>query len=505
MVFKGSNPTEADGFSKKIKLVMTPFIGIVSSNCDASVHVSCLNTWSYLLYKLDKLASSHSVVKTVWEPILEVIIKVGPVNKNIWSWSFCIELLDNFISAGNKDLNSKLNDHKAMRLPQSAKFSWKYYPIKWSPLDLGKLEFFLNTIHGLIIHRSTITLSGEVRTVTYGAASSLFRSLLRSVKHFLKSDLITYDEVILSLNMMLKFLESIYENMHSRDGGIDDLLPLLRQLLEAFVEELEPSTLQSPLYKVPLDLKDIETSEPVYIFKSAKIPEICFMNCMEKVSPVAYITLLYFHAVTKETLKAPDYDIVEGKHRYVKLLLSSYEPSEILHLFVSLLYSKKMPHCFEIWVALANCLKDSIDNHRFHSLFKLHSDSPGYATTIHFLCYPFAAYSGPKVHLKFQHIIEVWKSLYISLSGASDIGDPTLTEDLFSMLCSYFNEALTNGDLIPEPQSSVKGQDIDVLLLFGGAMICAVEQASLIAKSEAKECESWRSSNIKSSLEFASW
>ncbi|PHT55407.1 hypothetical protein CQW23_03893 [Capsicum baccatum] len=503
-VLKGSNPTEADGFSKKIKLVMTPLIGIMSSNCDASVHVSCLNTWSYLLYKLEKLASSHSVVKTVWEPILEVIIKVGPVNKNIWSWSFCIELLDNFISAGNNDVNSKLNDHKATRLPESAKYSWKYYPIKWSPLDLGNLEFFINTIHGLIINGLNITLSGEVRTVTYSAASSLFRSLLGPVKHFLKSDLITYDEVILSLNMMLKFLKSLYENMRSKDGGIDDLLPLLLQLLEAFVDELEPSTLQSPLYKVALDLKNIETSEPVYRFKSAKVPDICFMNCMEKVSPIAYITLLYFHAVTKATLKEPDYDIVEGIHRYVKLLLSSYEPLEILHLFVSLLYTEKMPHCFEIWVALANCLKDYIDNHDFRSLIKLQLDSPDYVIIIYFLCYPFAAYSCLKAHLKLQHVIEEWTSLYISLSRASENGHPTIIEDLLSMLSSYFNEALTNGDLVPEPQSSVNGQDINVRLLFGEAMICAVEQASLIAKSEAKESESWRSSNIKSSLEFAS-
>lgn len=483
---------------------MTPLIGIASSNCDASVHVSCLNTWSYLLYKLDKLASSYSLVKTIWEPILKVIIKVGPVNKNIWSWNFCIELLDNFISAGNKDANSKLNDHKAMRVPESAKYSWKYYPIKWSPLDLGNLEFFLNTIHGLIIHGSNITLSCEVRTVTYGAASSLFLSLLRSVKHFLKSDLITYDEIILSLKMMLKFLKSVYEDMHSRDGGIDDLLPLLLQLLEAFVEELEPSTLQSPFYKVPLDLENIETLEPVYIFKSAKIPEICFMNCMEKVSPVVYITLLYFHAATKATLKAPDCDIVEGKHRYVNLLLSSYEPLEILHLFVSLLYTKKMPHCFEIWIALANCLKDYIDNHRFQSLFKLQLDSPGYAIAMHFLCYPFAMYPCPMAHLKLQHVFEVWKSLNVSLSRASEIGYPTLSEDLCSMLCSYFNEALNSGDPVPE-QSSVKGQDNDVLLLFGEAMIWSVEQASLIANSEAKECKSWRSRNIKSSLEFASW
>ncbi|XP_060172031.1 uncharacterized protein LOC132603135 isoform X2 [Lycium barbarum] len=502
-VFKRSNPTESDGFSKKIKLVMTPLIGIMSSNCDASVHVSCLNTWSYFLYKLDNLASSGLVVKTVWEPILEVVIKVGPVNKNIWSWSFCIELLDNFISAGNKDVNSKLTDQKADRLfissiaklPESAKCSWKYYPIKWSPLDLGNLEFFLNTIHRLITKGSNIILSHEVRTVMHDAASSLFRSLLTSVKHFLKSDLLTYDEVILSVNMMLKLLKSIYDKMHSRDGGIDDLLPLLLQLLEAFVEELEPSTLQSPLYKVALDL-NIETSEPVYRFKSAKIPDICFMNYKEKVSPVAYITFLYFHAVTKSTMKAPDYDIVEGIHRYVKFLLSSYEPLEILHLFVTLLYTEKMPQCFEIWVALASCLKDYLDNNSFLS--------PGYATIIHFLCYPFAASSFSNVHFSLQQVIGVWRPLYVSLRGASEIGFPTLTEDLYSMFCSYFNETLTNGDLVTKPQSSVKGQDIGALLLFGEAMICAVEQASLTAKSKDKESESWRSGNIKSSLEFAS-
>ncbi|PHT45207.1 hypothetical protein CQW23_14365 [Capsicum baccatum] len=63
---------------------------------------------------------------------------------------------------------------------------------------------------------------------------------------------------------------------------------------------------------------------------------------------------------------------------------------------------------------------------------------------------------------------------------------------------------MTNGDPVPEPQSSVNGQDINVLLLFREAMICVVGQASLIAKCEAKESESWRSNNIRSGLEFAS-
>lgn len=36
---------QSSGFSKSIKLIMTPLIGIILSKCDVSVHVSCLSTW----------------------------------------------------------------------------------------------------------------------------------------------------------------------------------------------------------------------------------------------------------------------------------------------------------------------------------------------------------------------------------------------------------------------------------------------------------------------------
>ncbi|XP_057508655.1 uncharacterized protein LOC130791509 isoform X1 [Actinidia eriantha] len=88
---------EGEGFSKSIKLVMTPIVGIMSSKCDASVHSSCLNTWCYLLHKLDYFVNSPPIVKTVLEPILDAVFRVGPGSKCNWLWNSCLDLLDDFI------------------------------------------------------------------------------------------------------------------------------------------------------------------------------------------------------------------------------------------------------------------------------------------------------------------------------------------------------------------------------------------------------------------------
>nr|GEX83645.1 Rap1-interacting factor 1 amino-terminal protein [Tanacetum cinerariifolium] len=85
---------EANGLTKSIKLIMTPLIGIMSSKCDTSVHLSCLNTWKYLLHKFDTFVNHPSVIKTVLNPILKVVFQAGPDNKNIWSWNICLDLLD---------------------------------------------------------------------------------------------------------------------------------------------------------------------------------------------------------------------------------------------------------------------------------------------------------------------------------------------------------------------------------------------------------------------------
>nr|GMD82777.1 telomere-associated protein RIF1-like isoform X2 [Ipomoea batatas] len=399
----------SDGFSKKIKLIMTPLTGIMSSKCDVSVHVSCLTTWCYLLHKLDSSVSCDSVARMVCQPILEAIFHLGPDDRNIWSWNFCIELLDNFILTRSGQ-NGSTNLQKGAELfadsPPSVKCSWRHYPIKWSPWDLSQLEFFIKMIHCLFNQGSNAAMSNELVILTYNAASRLFRSLLKSVQNVLRCGLVTYDEVMLCLNVILKFFNEINEKLASDSSHTNDLPKISLQLFYAATEELEPSILESPLYRVALDIKDLEKVEPICELGNLKISDVGCVAYMGKVSPAVYISILYFVTVIKSRVDAPDYkSIVLEMCRYVKFILSSYDTVEMLNVFVGLLYKHKVPNCLEIWVVIASCLKEYIDSKSNHSLFAM-GDSPGYSAVMLLLNYPFAAYPILQMQLETKRGIE---------------------------------------------------------------------------------------------------
>ncbi|KAL4341107.1 hypothetical protein GQ457_08G002810 [Hibiscus cannabinus] len=75
-----------NGFSKSLKLTMTPLIGIISSKCDVSVLRPPLNTWCYLLHKLDTSINSPSVIKLALDPMFQAIFKMGPDSKKYVSF-----------------------------------------------------------------------------------------------------------------------------------------------------------------------------------------------------------------------------------------------------------------------------------------------------------------------------------------------------------------------------------------------------------------------------------
>jgi telomere-associated protein RIF1 len=94
---KSNSEDQVNGVYKSIKLIMTPLIGIMSSKCDISVHSSCLNTWCYLLHKLDTSVNESSLIKMVLEPILKAIFQNGPDSKTICLWNMGLDLLSDSI------------------------------------------------------------------------------------------------------------------------------------------------------------------------------------------------------------------------------------------------------------------------------------------------------------------------------------------------------------------------------------------------------------------------
>ncbi|CAI9779690.1 unnamed protein product [Fraxinus pennsylvanica] len=501
---------KANGHLKRIKLIMKPLIGIMSSKCDVSVHASCLNTWSYLLHKLDTYISCQSVIETVWEPIIKVIFQVGPENRNIWLFNSCVDLLDALILGRNKDETNNLHIQETVKLSAqipvvgnlvTGKCLLKLHPIKWSSWDLCQLDFFTKLIYILATQGSKATVTPEFRRLAGDAALRLFKSLLKAVNTSLKYASITYDEVMQCLNTILRFLGKLCENLTLEDSCIDDSCLISLQFLEVASKGLDYSMLRSPLYKVSLDLKCIEKLKPAGEVRSVMVEGICFVNNMDMVSPVMYLSRLYFYVVVHSTLKAPDCEsILLSMNGYVKFLLTLGDPLEVLRAFIGLLYKHKVFNCLKIWIVLANYLKDYIDGRRDPLVLNMESDNLGYSVALYFLSYPFALCSFPQIKLELHDVIELWKLLFVSANHSLQSEDSpvkSFSEDLCSILNGFFDE-------VGLAAGTVENQGF--LLLYESIILYFLEQSTLSISfkgSKNMDCDGRICSNMKNSMELA--
>ncbi|GFQ00452.1 hypothetical protein PHJA_002189200 [Phtheirospermum japonicum] len=461
---------KADRYSKRIKLIMAPIVGIMSSKCDVSVHASCLNTWSYLLHKLEASVSCQLVTETVWEPIIEVVFKYGPDNKNIWLWDFCLDLFDTLILGQNTTAG-----HLA-----SGECPLRHYPINCSPWNLSQLDFFINMI-SILINRNS--LSSE-------AALRLFGSLLETVQKSLRCVSVSYDEVIRCLGSIFGFVEKIC--IITSDDDSNNYCPhTCLKFLKVLIERLEPSILESPLYKVGLEMKCSKKLERVTDIRCA---DICFMDFEDKVLPVMYVGSLYFYVVVNSSLKAPGYDsLLQQMEGYLKFLLSSCNPQEVLRAFTYLLYKNTMfDNSLHIWVVLVNCLKKD------QSVLKMETDNISYSIILHILSYPFALWSMSPIGLELQIVIDLWTSLYVSV-------DQEAAKSCFSGdLCAIINGCI---DRVALTEIRLKEEKCGggFCLLCGNVIICVLKQLTLSLSSKGRDCvdRDGRKVNIANSVVLA--
>ncbi|KAM6580085.1 hypothetical protein CsatA_003859 [Cannabis sativa] len=534
-----NNEIQANGFLKSLKLIMTPLIGIMSSKCDASVYTSCFNTWCYLLHKLGSAVNCSSVKKLVLQPVCEAVFQNGPDHKSISVWNLCINLIDDLILAKCRDANIEPADPECNHLSAttsingpltSGKCPWKEYPIKWLPWELSQLEFHLKIINSLINQASKITVFHENRTLAYDASLRVFRSVVKGVQIDFKKASTTYDDILLSLNTILRFMKYLYdENSDGSDKNDFQIISL--QLIEIVLEEIKPSVLGSPLYKVPLDLKYIESQSIADVDKSrhAKASGMCSLTYMDMVSPAVYLTVLYFCVVTQSDLNTSNAKFFQqAMQKYFKIILSSYEPQDNFVITIDLLYKHKGPSCLRMWTAIVESLKDYICDVENPSLFNAEYNS-AYFSTCSLLSYPFiicycyqkdfmsAKISGsleeslvaPQNKPELEQAVGVWKSLYDSLrtSQLECFKANKFPEDL----CDTIEDMLINYNSIFESGNDVESchmnLDIDQVSFYAGAMTCILEsfQPSELIPNEKDGCSRHHKklSGIKSLLTMA--
>ncbi|KAH6824490.1 hypothetical protein C2S53_002900 [Perilla frutescens var. hirtella] len=487
---------EAERHLKRVKLIMAPLIGIMSSKCDASVHASCLSTWSYLLQKLEDSVNCQTLIRTVWEPIIEVVFQAGPDNKNIWLWNFCLDHLDSLVFGINQGTSGNLHKKEPLQLPHKSSINGqmsvencqlRHYPIKCSPWKLSQLEFFIKIISIIVDRESNASVAPEFRILASNAAQRLFGSLLETVQRAFRCVSITYDDVMQSINTIFRFLEKMCDNMTSEDDSNYYGPPTCLKFIKMVTERLEPSILESPLYKVALEIKCITKLELATEIRCGSVSDICFRDLEDRVLPVVCLSIHYFSVVVNTPSKAPGYESV-FKHMqgYMKLLLSSYKPQEVLHALVCLLYKNIMLNSLQIWVVLASCLKDFIDGKKDLSLLKMETDNIGYSILLRLLSYPLTALSLSDVNFELQNVIEAWELLYVAVDKASQcLHSPakSFSVDLCTILNGCIDQiaSVDNRNKLKENKCSA-----EFVLLYGNIMICVMKQLAWSISSKGR-------------------
>ncbi|XAR66865.1 hypothetical protein NMG60_11013228 [Bertholletia excelsa] len=498
---RNDNQTE-DEISKGVRLIMMPLVGILSSKCNVSVHSSCLNTWCYLLHKLDVSINCPSILKTAWEPIFDTVFRVGPNSKIILLWNVCLDLLDDFILTKHKgvdlDLDNLLSCQLSPKIPGTAdpisdKCSWKHYAIKWLPWNLNHLDFCMKMIH--------IVLSHEVNSSACHAALRIFRSVLRGVRNVLRNLSINYDKVMSCLNVVLQSVKGIFEGVNSENCEIDDnSCATSLHFAVAVIEGLEPSILGSPLYKVELDLKYIDHLKSVDENKHAGLLRAQLTAYKDMVLPIVYLIILYFCGVFKSTSNGSGSEfILQETSRYFKFVLLSFEPSEILHPIIGLFYKHVGYEYLRIWAAVAGSLTEYIDEVKDISHLKLQSDIPSCLAVCQLFSYPFAVCSSPQrvmmtestavqkssnisfhsqIKLELEHAFEAWKSLYACVYHASSLDSSTsnsFVDDILLKLNDYLFENTRELESCVSTKPSNDTWNHDFHFLFGNVVVCVLE------------------------------
>lgn len=516
---------QVNGIYKSIKLIMTPLIGIVSSKCDISVHSSCLNTWCYLLHKLDTSVNESSLIKMVLEPILKVIFQNGPDSKTIWLWNLGLDLLSDSVAQKCRDVHCIEIGHSS-----SDKSSWKQHPIRWLPWDISRLDFYLSIIFVIIRQASGATVTCDHRSHVYDAALKIFKYVLKGVKLDMESPSTNYDGVICCLNTLLTFVKKVCEDLYSDGSENYDVYYTSLRFIDAITKELGSSILGSPLYKFSLDLKYINDMQSVDHNKHLKFLTVNCICYMDKVSPLVYLIVLYFHMMVQLTLKSQQSDhISQGMSEYFKFIFSSSYLLDNLLTCTGLLYKHAEPIYLNIWVAVAQGLNYCVYDANYESLKESLSDSNEYYSICHLLMYPIVTHSEvPRLSSSnasssmekypvsaekkpsLELVIQTWNSLYRSLSAGFGCSTTTnFSGDLCKLINRWLDENV--GILGSDTDFKLTCNDIDlgVLHLSGNFLICILEQIQtleLVSKTNRSksECDSKILYSIKNCLTFAS-
>ncbi|GAB2289180.1 hypothetical protein Dimus_023483 [Dionaea muscipula] len=527
----GASEIQRHPILKSLKLIMMPLTGIMSFKHDLAVQSSCLNTWCYLLHKLDGSVNDLHVLSKVLEPILTAVFQGGPHNRDVFFWNFCFSLLDDFVQAKSKNVDHE-NVNKAgynlffrptdCEALMSTGLLWSHYPVKWFPWDCSKLEFLLKMVQITISGATVASVSAENKISAYNFAVRIFCSILKGVQTNFKKASMGCNVIIQSLTSILMFVKKTCEDIFCGKDGSDELLATCLQLVQAVVEELQPSTLESPIYRVSLDLKFKNCVSSHDLELQKRILGVSSLCSMDMATPAIYLTILYISVVVQSTAGVNSVELILNEFsRYVKRVLLSFDAVEILHAIVGFLYDHSCSSCLRVWVATARCLQEYLDHSKELTPLRVESSARNFAP-IYFLLYPLVMCASAKVpstekdsksfqessiftsELTIEQVTEVWKSLYVCINSAHQMVLPEMNrfaDDLCSSLNGFLCQITSMNECSSKISSRDDVQEVDLLPLFAEVARCTLDNIQFEKMTrEISDADYRRSSGIKNCL-----
>ncbi|XP_021760749.1 uncharacterized protein LOC110725593 [Chenopodium quinoa] len=513
-------------FSKSLKLIMTPLVGIMTSKAGLSVQSSCLNTWCYLLHKLDTLVNDPHIQGIVVEPLFKVVFNIGLEDDNVWRWRLCMDLLHDIIQSKTVSYGSHtqvdgtispVTTDKLNLVSLSEESTLKNYSIRWLPWDCSQVDFLLRTIQMIFCQVAKATLCPKIKRLVCDAATRMFCFFLKGVQiDFMKSST-NYDTVMQSMNAILVFVKTVCDTASSVDDATNDFQLACLRTLEAVTQELDPSILGSSLYKVALVMKCRSTDEVACNMLTGIGPT----KLMEMVPPIIYLTVYYFCLMVQLSNKeasigSSDSSLQEG-YKYFTRVLSSYDSLQVIHAITVILYDHFDHNSLRVWITIAQCLKEYLDGAKDMMPMRTQPASTGCITLCHFFVYPLIVCTSRKtvstqkqcnsrivsscLSENLSQVKEVWMSLYC-LVNSTNLQENQNKNSFAEDLCSSLNDFLqrSNTGEVDPPDNS---QEHHFLSFCGNIAECILKNLHIKKVTpEAIKGDYTESSGINNCLEF---
>ncbi|MCO5610012.1 hypothetical protein L7F22_064247 [Adiantum nelumboides] len=288
---------------KRLKLLMTPLLTIMSGANPQSIRLACWCTWTYLAHKLDFEINSSSVQAVVVTPMFEAVFKAGPERGCSGVWDLCLNALEAWITskipekldsrstwAFSLDIEGGVSSPKTPSQIKSIDNEFKALSIRWASWSVESLELILLLIKALWICGLKDLKQSSDNLSLNGAIRLLFLTV-RGIDSEGKGVVRPPAENVASVHAVIRLVDNLsvdFELLTEVEEPISTLWPAIDVLLE-----FGHLVLSSSFYKLPFWPSGSHNKNDTFNFHASPLNTRTLTDAVSisenLVTPIAYI------------------------------------------------------------------------------------------------------------------------------------------------------------------------------------------------------------------------